>query len=67
MREFVFYTEEGYTESPTGKTVENLQILGFAMGTDEANARKILLKENPWIIEYGFNEKGLFCKEIIVS
>ena len=32
MREFVFYTEEGCTEIPTGETVENLQILGFAMG-----------------------------------
>lgn len=67
MREFVFYTEEGYTESPTGKTVENLQILGFAMGANEENARKILLKENPWIIECGFNERCVFSKEIIVS
>ena len=38
MKEFIFYTFEGYTESPTGKMVENLQILGFEKGKNENEA-----------------------------
>ena len=67
MREFVFYTEEGYTESPTGETVENLQILRFVKGLDEKDARKKLLQDNSWIIERGFKKSDIFSKEIIIG
>ena len=67
MREFVFYTEKGYTESPTGEAVENLQILGFINGLDEKDARKKLLRDNSWIIERGFKKSDIFSKEIIIG
>lgn len=32
MSEFIFYTVEGLTEAPSGKEVENAQLLGTAKG-----------------------------------
>ena len=66
MREFVFYTEEGYTESPTGKTVENLQILGFENGKNKDEAFKTLINNNQWIIENGLNKDKIICKQLAV-
>ena len=31
----MFYAFEGYTESPNGATIGNIQILGFERGKDE--------------------------------
>ncbi len=55
MKKFIFVTPEGNTESPNGKEIENLQVIGFAEGIDEVEAIKNLLKENPWIWDSGFN------------
>ena len=64
MENFIFYTWEGYTESPTGKTVENMQILGFAKGKRETEAKKILLNENSWNIENGFKQEKIKSRKI---
>lgn len=55
MKKFIFVTPEGNTESPNGKEIENLQVIGFAEGIDEVDAIKNLLKENLWIWDSGFN------------
>lgn len=65
MKEFVFYTFEGYTESPTGQAVENIQILGFEFGENEIEARNHLIKENEWIIENGFRENRIIGRQIL--
>lgn len=65
MKEFIFYTCEGYTESPTEKPVENIQILGFEEGTTIQEANKNLLKKRPWIIESGFNEQEIIYKQLL--
>ena len=55
MKKFIFVTPEGNTESPNGKEIENLQVIGWAEGSDEIEAIKNLLKENEWIWDSGFN------------
>lgn len=66
MREFIFYTFEGYTESPAGEIVENLQILGFENGDNENEAFKTLINNNKWIIESGFNKDKIICKQLAI-
>ena len=46
MKNFVFYTAEGYTESPNGEQVENYQILGFESGNTQDEALQKLLKND---------------------
>ena len=65
MKEFIFYTSEGYTESPTGKTVENLQILGFEKGKNENEAFANLINNNQWIIQSGFNKDKIVSKRLV--
>lgn len=65
MKEFVFYTFEGYTESPTEQTVENLQILGFEKGNSIIKANKNLLKKRPWIIKSGFNNYEIIGRQLL--
>ena len=64
MREFIFYTFEGYTESPTGEFVENLQVLGFEFGENIINAQKTLMAKNQWILEKGFDENKIIGRQI---
>lgn len=47
MKTFLFYTSEGYTESPNNECVENCQLLGEATGETVKAAFANLLKENP--------------------
>lgn len=65
MKEYVFYTCEGYTESPTGKSVENIQILGFANGKKKKEAKDNLLRENKWILESGFHERAIESRQLV--
>ena len=65
MKEFIFYTLEGYTESPTEKPVENIQVLGFEKGETIKEANKNLLKKRRWIIESGFNEQEIIHKQLL--
>ena len=55
MKTFLFYTKEGYTESPNNVCVENCQLLGEATGETMEAAFADLLNENPWIEENGFH------------
>jgi hypothetical protein len=64
MKEFIFITHEGTTESPTSKQVENMQVLGFAHGEDWQEARSNLLKENSWIEETDFSVDEIQAIEV---
>lgn len=69
MREYVFYTGDGFTISPYSDAqipdCENFQILGFEKGENAQSAFSKLLKSSPWIEEKGFSE--VKCSEIIGS
>ncbi len=66
MRAFIFITDEGYTFQPGSESelpdVENLQVLGFAVGVDEKDAFQNLLREDRWLIETTFD--GVQCIEL---
>lgn len=55
MKKYVFYTFEGFTESPTSKECENIQLLGFEEGRNQKDAEKNLIAENKWIKELNFD------------
>lgn len=65
MKEYVFYTCEGYTESPTGKPVENIQILGFANGDNHNVALNDLIKRNQWIVEKDFDIHKICFEQLL--
>lgn len=65
MKEFIFYTFEGYTISPKGEPLDNIQILGFERAKNEKEARKQLMQENQWIIEQGFCEGEIICRQVL--
>ena len=69
MRTFIFYTLEGYSESPINEITENCQLLGEATGETAHDALNNLLKENEWIIEQGFrlNEGKVIARELVDS
>ena len=49
MKTYLFYTMEGYTESPNSNSIENCQLLGEAKGETVEDAFVCLLKNNTWI------------------
>lgn len=65
MKEFIFYTFQGYTESPLEEPVENIQVLGFEKGRSSEEANKSLLNKRPWIIESGFDEQEIIHKQLL--
>ena len=65
IKNYMFYTEEGYTESPKGIKVQNFQILGFESAENYKNAKLNLLQNNPWILGAGFNFDSIEYKEIL--
>ena len=64
MKSFVFYTAEGYTESPSGEQVENCQILGFEKGNTQEEALQKLLK-NDWIERLGFKRTEIIAQQLV--
>ncbi|MDD6436488.1 MAG: hypothetical protein PUG09_00275 [Prevotella sp.] len=64
MKQYLFYTPEGYTESSTGIKTENFQILGFVFAEDVEKARSLLLDENPWIEEAGYSLEEIVVREV---
>ena len=65
MKQYVFYTFEGITQSPTGNELENIQLLGFSSGKTEKDAKAKLLSESKWIIESGFNERKIKSRQLV--
>ena len=64
MNKYIFYTFEGFTQSPNGDDVENLQILGFESASTKDEALHNLLNNNDWIMETGFKLEEIICKKL---
>ena len=64
MREYIFYTAEGFTQAPNGEEIENCQLLGCAWGTNTHHALQNLLRDNPWIEQKGFDPCNAICREL---
>lgn len=60
MNKYIIYTTEGYCEGPNGNEVCNCQLLGRVMATDEDEAVKYFLRDNQWVLEYGYSPDE-FC------
>ena len=68
MNQYLFTTHEGYTISPNETVeVENCQLLARIDAPDISRARKLLVKENPWIKESGFNPELCTIDQIATS
>ena len=65
MNTYIFYTTEGYTETPRLEKVENLQILGEARGENESQAFKRLLQESHWILDMGYDVGEIISRQIV--
>lgn len=67
MNEYMFYTFEGFTQSPNKTDCENLQILGFEKAENLEIAKKCLLANNDWISKHGFDRKKILSKRILTE
>lgn len=67
MNEYMFYTFEGFTQSPNKTDCENLQILGFEKAENLEIAKSHLLANNEWILKYGFNTEKILSKKILTE
>lgn len=65
MKKFVFYTYEGYAESPTGKPVENIQLLGFEEGITHKQAKENLINNCQWIEQTDFNLSKIESQQLL--
>lgn len=63
MNNYIFLTDNGYTFQPETEAepveIENLQVIGFAKGTDGISAYRNLLADNPNLQETNFER--IFC------
>ena len=62
---YILYTPEGFCTSPNDEDVENFQVLGFARGYSKQKAIFDFLKQNDWVIQYGYDPDEIMAKEII--
>lgn len=67
MNEYMFYTFEGFTQSPNKTDCENLQILGFEKAENLEAAKEHLLANNDWISKHGFNTEKILSKKILTE
>lgn len=67
MNEYMFYTSEGFTESPNGKECENLQILGFEKAENMESSKRKFIENNKWILDYGFDAEKILSKKILTE
>jgi guanylate kinase len=70
MKQYIFITCEGFTQAPwndktdSAPEVENAQMLGRVWGENQQKAEQNLLKENPWILEAGFDPYEIIGYEL---
>jgi len=69
MKHYIFLTTEGWTFAPCDAeeaepSVENCQMLGRAWGKNQKEAKANLLKENSWIVEFGFDPYEIIGYEL---
>lgn len=60
MNSYIFTSSEGFSYQPNSKSdcpdVENIQVIGYALGENEQAAFQSLLKENDWLLKTSFSE-----------
>jgi len=66
VKNYIFLTSEGYTFQPQSECLEpdidNLQVIGFAKGTNSQEAFYNLVKNNECLLKTTFEE--VFCYEL---
>jgi len=66
VKNYIFLTAEGYTFQPQSEClepdIENLQVIGFAKGTNSQEAFYNLVKNNEYLLKTTFEE--VFCYEL---
>ena len=67
MNEYVLYTFEGFTQSPSGKDCENIHLLGFECGKDVEDAIKMLAETEKWIEELDFDVEEIKGKQLLTK
>lgn len=67
MNRYVFYTFEGFSESPSGKECDNIQLLGFESGMNKRDAKKNLISTRKWIKELDFKTEEFESKQILTD
>jgi len=55
MNRYVFFTGDGYAEDLEGEPIENLQILGFALGEAPEAAFEALKTECSYLKSFSYN------------
>lgn len=56
MKQFIFFTMEGYTFDPNHKELNNMQLLGDGRGNDVLDAFKNFKRDQSYLQEYAFKE-----------
>ena len=56
MRQYLFFTNEGFTYDPNNKKLHSMQILGDASGRDVLEAFKNFKHNQSYLLEYAFKE-----------
>lgn len=64
MKSYICITNQGFTEAPMNEEIENQQVLGYTEGNTELEAIDNLLKDNPEILEVGFDKSEIIVKEL---
>ena len=67
MNEYVFYTFEGYTESPSNKECENIQLLGFECGKDKVDAKQKLVETRGWLKKLDFDVNEIESRQLLTE
>lgn len=65
MKSFIFLSPEGVCLSPDDNVMENLQVMGTVSNVpDKDAALAVLLEDNPWIKQFGYDAEEFICKEL---
>lgn len=68
LKQFIFITTEGDTIAPNSDyPIENCQVLGIVEALSPESARKILIYENPWIEQSGFDIMQARCIQVVTD
>lgn len=56
MKQFLFYTDDGFTQDNDGKDIENSQILGWGSGIELNSAMENFKKNHKYLDEYNYED-----------
>ncbi len=68
MNEYILYTTEGETIAPDKEVeIENCQVLGRIQAKNAEQAKQLLVQENPWIEEAGFDTTEIVVRQLLTE